>query len=163
MSVLRRALLAALLAAPIWAQAADPRPFDAASPRAIDAAHAGKPYVLVLWSLYCEPCRDEMAHWKALRRRYPGVPVVLVSTDSPGERATVVEFLKRYDPGAVESWIFADEYSERVRYAVDPAWRGELPRTYLFDAAHRSEGRSGRFDQRWIEGWLAAQGTQRRK
>ena len=66
-------------------------------------------------------------------------------------------FLSRYDPGPVETWMFADEFAERVRYAVDRTWRGELPRTYLFDAAHRAEARSGKLDQRWLQGWLARQ------
>ena len=155
MSVLRRALLAALLAAPIWAQAADPRPFDAASPRAIDAAHAGKPYVLVLWSLYCEPCRDEMAQWGPLKKKHPGVAFVLVSTDLAEDRAAVAAFLERHELGGVESWMFADEFAERVRYAIDPAWRGELPRTYLFDAGHRRTAHSGRLDAKALDAWLA--------
>jgi hypothetical protein len=34
----------------------------------------------------------------------------------------------------------------------------ELPRTYLVDAAQRAEARSGKLDQRWLQGWLARQG-----
>jgi hypothetical protein len=64
----------------------------------------------------------------------------------------------------VQTWIFDDEFSERVRFAVDRTWRGELPRTYLYDAAHRAEARSGKLDERWLEGWLerAAKGRTRR-
>jgi hypothetical protein len=75
-----------------------------------------------------------------------------------------VAFLARYDPGPVQTWIFDDEFTERVRFAVDRSWRGELPRTYLYDAAHRAEARSGKLDERWLEGWLerAAKGRTRR-
>jgi hypothetical protein len=83
--------------------------------------------------------------------------VLLVSTDTVGERAMVNAFLSRYDPGPVQTWMFDDEFTERVRFAVDRTWRGELPRTYLYDAAHRAEARSGRLDERWLEGWLARQ------
>ena len=138
------------------------RPFDAKSPESIRKTHAGKPFVLAFWSIYCEPCREEMAEWKAIRQKYPALPIVLVSTDPPSERATVIEFLRRYDPGPVETWVFADEFSERVRYAVDRGWRGELPRTYFYDAAHRAEARSGRFDPRWTEHWLANQAAGKR-
>ncbi|HZM48498.1 MAG TPA: TlpA disulfide reductase family protein [Burkholderiales bacterium] len=135
------------------------RPFTASSLDAIREARAGKPFVLAFWSIHCEPCREEMAQWKSLQRKYPGLPIVLVSTDLPVERTRVTEFLSRYDPGRVETWIFADEFGERVRYAVDRTWRGELPRTYLYDAAHRPETRSGRFDKNWIESWFARQGA----
>lgn len=140
----------------------DLRPFDAKSPDSIRSTYAGKPFVLAFWSIYCEPCREEMGEWKTIRQKYPALPIVLVSTDSPSERATVIEFLRRYDPGPVETWVFADEFSERVRYAVDRGWRGELPRTYFYDTAHRAEARSGRFDPRWTESWLAKQAAGKR-
>jgi hypothetical protein len=68
-------------------------------------------------------------------------------------------FLAQYDPGPVEVWAFADEFSERVRFAVDRTWRGELPRAYFFDATGRSEGHSGFVDNRWVENWIARQRT----
>jgi thiol-disulfide isomerase/thioredoxin len=159
--MIRRALvigLAGLLAAAAAAAAAhELRPFRAETVEAVRQAQAGKPFVLAFWSIYCEPCREEMADWRALRRRYPDLRIVLVSTDPPNERAAVTAFLARYDPGRVETWMFDDEFVERIRYAVDRTWRGELPRTYLFDAAHRAEARSGRLDRQWVEGWLARQ------
>jgi hypothetical protein len=133
------------------------RPFDAASLDAIRSAHAGKPFVLALWSVYCEPCREEMALWKVIRRKYPHVPVVLVSTDAPAERALVEKFLARNNPGRVESWAFADDFSERVRFAIDRGWRGELPRTYFFDSSHQAIARSGALDRAWVEDWLSRQ------
>lgn len=155
-------LILALVLAPVAvAGAADAqrelRPFDAHSLAAIRKTYAGRPFVLAFWSIHCEPCREEMAQWKHLKQRHPALPIVLVATDTPAERTSVVAFLARYDPGPVETWMFADEFSERVRYAVDRSWRGELPRTYLFDAGHRYEARSGRYDPRWLEDWLAKQ------
>jgi thiol-disulfide isomerase/thioredoxin len=141
------------------ASGADLKPFDAKSPAAIQRAHAGKPYLLVMWSLYCDPCRHEMALWGPLRRKYPGVGFVLVSTDGEGERAKVADFLRRHDLSGVQTWMFADEFSERVRYAVDPAWRGELPRTYVYDASHRREAYSGVLDPKALEAWLARQSS----
>lgn len=144
------------------ASAAELRTFDANSLDAIRAAHAGKPFVLAFWSVNCEPCRAEMGLWKTLRGKYPGVPVVLVTTDPPEDRAAVAQFLARHSPGRVEQWAFADEFSERVRFAVDRSWRGELPRTYLFDASHRSLARSGIPDRRWIDDWFAQQTARNR-
>lgn len=137
--------------------AAELRPFDAKSMGTIRAQRAGKPFVLAFWSLYCDPCREEMGMWGELQRKYPGVAIVLVATDGAEDRTAVAQFLNRHQLGRVDTWLFADEFVERVRYAVDPAWRGELPRTYLFDAAHRSQARSGRVDVKWLSDWLARQ------
>jgi hypothetical protein len=138
------------------ASAAELKPFNAKSPAAIAQAQAGRPYVLVLWSVTCAPCRHEMTLWGPLQRKYPNVAFVLVSTDPDGDRAMAAEFLRRHDLRGVETWIFDDEFSERVRHAIDPAWRGELPRTYVYDASHRRQGFSG-VDPKALESWLAKQ------
>ncbi len=138
--------------APAYAQAL--QPFDARSLERIRAKHAGKPFVLAFWSTTCEPCRDDMKVFKSAQRRYPGLPIHLVAVDPPGEWAAIGRFLKIYDPGRVSRWAFADEFSERIRYAVDPAWRGELPRTYFFDSSHRVEVKTGTLDGGAVELWI---------
>lgn len=153
------ALIGAMLTPLHKASAAGERiePFDATSLEAIKAKNKGKPFVLSLWSTQCEPCREEMKVWQSVRRTHPDLRVILVSTDAPAERPMIRRFLQRYNPGKVEVWSFADEYSERIRYAIDPKWRGEIPRTYFFDAAHQAQGKSGIPDRAWLDGWLAQQ------
>jgi thiol-disulfide isomerase/thioredoxin len=148
------AVLALLFAGSVTADHVTIRPFDADSMAAIRARHAGKPFVLAFWSTGCEPCRKEMVLWRGLKLRHPQVPIVLVSADVPGEEAAVRAFLMRYNPGPVQHWMFADEFAERLRYSVDKNWRGEMPRTYLFDAAHVAEAHSGLLDRRVIEQWF---------
>lgn len=131
------------------------RPFDAASPATIRAEQAGKPFVLAFWSVTCEPCREEMGEWGRWARAHPGVAVVLVATDPASQRAAVDRMLRAHDMRGVQTLTFADEYTERVRHAIDPRWRGELPRTYFLDAAHRAEARTGKLDARWTEAWFA--------
>jgi thiol-disulfide isomerase/thioredoxin len=156
--------LAAIALGPIsTAAGAELRGFDAGSMQAIRAAHAGKPFVLAFWATDCVACRKEMALWKSMAQKHPKLPIVLVATDLPGEEELVQRFLTRYDPGPVERWAYADEFSERVRYAVDRTWRGELPRAYFFDAEHRAEARSGLIDQDWIENWISRQAKPARK
>jgi thiol-disulfide isomerase/thioredoxin len=133
----------------------DPRAFNAGSLAAVKHAHAGRPFVLSLWSVHCEPCRHEMALWNSLQRKHPTLRVVLVAADPPSDHERVKRFLQRYDPGPVESWWYADDFEERIRFSIDPKWRGELPRTYFFDAQHRVTARTGLPDAAWVEKWLA--------
>jgi thiol-disulfide isomerase/thioredoxin len=139
------------------AQAIEFRDFDAKSIATIRATQAGRPFVLAFWSIYCKPCRDELGQWGPLQRRYPNIQIILVATDSLANRAILTKILSGHELSAVQTWAFADEFEERVRFAVDRSWRGELPRTYLFDSAHRMEVRSGPAELTWLEPWLARQ------
>ncbi len=159
---MRRALAYLLLACALPCAAQGLRPFDAGSMEKIRTEQAGKPFVLAFWSVSCEPCRDEMPLWKAMRRKFPGVPIVLVAADPPAEHASAGRFLKQYDPGSVQRWAFADDFGERVRYSVDKGWRGELPRTYFYDASHRGEARSGVLDKNEVAAWFAGHAAARR-
>jgi len=152
-------MLAGILAgtaAPARAQArATLQPFDAASLAAIKARYIGRPFILALWSVHCAPCLQDMATWRVLAKRFPDIPVVLVATDPPAEHPVVRRTLERFAPGAAEPWAFADAFDERNRHSIDPKWRGELPRTYLFDRSHRVEVATGRMDVGTAEAWCA--------
>lgn len=157
---LRQLIVALLTSGMLAAHASEPatlRDFDAKSLDGIRAANPGRPFVLALWSIHCEPCRHEMAQWAPLKRRHPNVKIILVATDLKGERPRLRTFLADHDLRGVETWAFADEFEERVRFSIDRSWHGELPRTYLFDAKHRPEARSGPAELKWIEPWLARQ------
>ena len=156
------ALLTGWMVAAHASEPATLRDFDAKSLAAIRGANQGRPFVLALWSIHCEACLREMPQWAQLRRRYPGVRIVLVATDPRQERPQLRKFLDGQTLDGVQTWAFVDDFEERVRFAIDRSWRGELPRTYLFDASHRAEPRSGPADPKWIEPWLARQSTARR-
>ncbi len=145
----------AILASSAFAH--DLRPFDAKSVVAIRNTHVGKPFVLAFWSIRCAPCIEDMADFVALQGKYPNVPIILVATDTGADRDAAAQFLARYRLGRIETWGFADAFAERVRFAVDKTWRGELPRTYFYDAEHRADVHTGRLDRRWTDDWFARQ------
>lgn len=127
--------------------------FTAKSFAAIKQAHAGRPFILAFWSVSCEPCREEMLVVAELHRKRPQLPIVLVAADPPSAQAAVRRFLAKYELGRIEVWQFDDDAPERLRYSVDPGWAGELPRSYLFNAAHEPTAQSGVVDPQWLERW----------
>ncbi len=146
-------LLGALVAG--GAQAQPLTSFTATSIKEIKARHASAPFVLAFWSLSCSYCPDELAMLDALARRHGSKAIVLVSTDTPGDRAAIIATLKRHGLTDVEAWVFADPFAERLRYAVDPRWHGELPRTYFLRGGHIEHAISGLVDESEIEAWIA--------
>lgn len=148
--------LCLFLAAPRVVVAGGLRPFGTGSFEAIRRANAGRAHVVAFWSVACAPCLEEMAVWRDLRRRRPDVPLALVATDGLSEAAAVEARLAELGPAGAQAWVFADERVERLRHSIDRRWRGELPRTYLFDARGEAEPVTGKVEPPFLERWLAS-------
>jgi len=140
-----------------FALAGELRPFTGASLPAIQKQFAGRPFILTLWSLTCHHCAKELQMLGRLARSERSLPLVIVSTDTPAEAREIQAALKRFGLERFDTWVFDDTVPERLRYAIDPAWRGELPRSYLFDAAHRCEAHSGLMNEARLRDWLKRQ------
>jgi thiol-disulfide isomerase/thioredoxin len=143
--------------------AAELRPFTADSLAAIKAQYAGRPFILSLWSVnWCGHCITELTMLGKVaaeldaRGTQQKLPLVLVSTDTPESTPALQSTLKRLGLESVDSWVFDDAIPERVRYAVDPGWYGELPRTYLYNARHQREAVTGVLSEKKLKTWLQA-------
>ena len=137
------------------AGAAEPQPFTATTFAELRAAYEGRAFVVAFWSIACEPCREELKTLVALHGKFPRIPIVLVAADPPRERATVERFLRAYALGGIAVRQFADDDVDRLRYSVDRAWQGELPRSYFFTARHEVTPQTGVPDAAWSEAWFA--------
>lgn len=152
--------LAALLAlAAATASAGELRPYTGDSLTSIKQQFVGRPFILTLWSLTCHHCAKELQTLGRLARSERSLPLVIVSTDTPVEAREIKAALKRVGLDRFDTWVFADAVPERLRFAIDPAWRGELPRSYLFDAAHKREAHSGLMNEAQLRDWLMRQRT----
>ncbi|MEO8332450.1 MAG: TlpA disulfide reductase family protein [Gallionella sp.] len=136
------------------AAAQETKPLLRGSYQNIISAHAGKPFIIALWSLDCTHCRDDLALLGKLHARYRTLDVVLVATDTPSQQSEIQTVLEHYALQRSESWVFADSYVERLRFEIDTQWYGELPRTYFFDAQGHGSAVSGKLDRGQIERWI---------
>jgi len=148
---------AALCLAPLPALAdQEIKSFVRGSYQQIVAARQGKPFVVSFWSLTCSYCIAEMSLLKKLHKKYPGLDLVMISTDTLEEKNAVRAVLADYSLDRADAWVFADGYAERLRYEVDRTWQGELPRTYLFDAKSAAIAISGKLEGKEMERWVKA-------
>ncbi|MDQ0140383.1 TlpA family protein disulfide reductase [Cupriavidus necator] len=116
--------------------------FDSANAARIAASQDGKPFVLMVWSLDCVYCKHNFDALGKLRARHPGLRVVTLSTDSAEALPQLRQVLQRVGLTR-HAWVFGHEPQERLRYAVDPDWMGEMPRTYFYRADGQRQGVSG--------------------
>lgn len=147
-----------LLAALLFTQsgrAAEPIPFTTDSLAKIQAQYAGRPFILSMWSVDgCTHCITELTMYGKLAKTHKNLPLVLISTDTPEFTQALIKTTKRLGLKNTASWVFNDDIPERLRAVIDPAWRGELPRTYLYDARHQREIVSGVLDETKLRAWM---------
>jgi len=130
------------------------KPFSKNSLDQITADREGQAFIMVLWSIDCPPCLKELEHFQALKAQFTKTNIVLISTDSPDDRASIGQVLVDYKLQTIDSWIFSDSLPERLRYKIDPNWYGELPRTYFYDDDHTRMAHSGMLTQAQLQQWL---------
>lgn len=152
----RIGFLALLLAfVSFGAHAADPQSFERGSWAKLRATHAGQPTVIHLWGLTCAPCLVELPQWGKLVNARPDLRLVLLAADpQPQEPERVSATLAKAGLGNAESWSFTDRFYERLRYEIDPAWAGELPRTIMIAADGTATVLPGVADLAQVRAWL---------
>lgn len=154
---MKRAWPALLLVLALSAVAGDLRPFSRDSRIAIEQSHAGKPFVLAFWSVDCAYCPAELKHLDALVRERPDIQLVLVSTDGAAMQPQASARLAELLPASqAERWIFAGDDPDRLYFAVDRKWHGELPRAYFYDGAGGVRGMSGQVAPSWLDTWASS-------
>ena len=112
-----------------------------------DPASHRRPTVLALWSYDCVYCKKNLALFTDMARAHPQLKLLTVAAEPAEPRlAALLDGLAV--PG--QRFAYGGAPPEVLAYALDPKWRGELPRTILFD------GRGGRVALSGVVGETAA-------
>lgn len=136
-------ILTALNINPASAEGTELQAFDKDSYKVLLNHYENRPLMLVLWSITCSSCMKEMSMLKKISDRHPELAIVLVSVDDFEDAEQVRDVLQKNQLGEMSSWLFKEANSAQLRYQIDPAWYGELPRTYFYNSAHDRTAISG--------------------
>lgn len=140
--------------------AAEPQPFLRGSWHDVQQQHKGQPLIVHFWGLTCTPCLAELPEWGRFVREAEGAKIVMVAADPiPVEPRDLEKMLAKAGLTGLESWRFADSFSERLEYEVDPDWQGELPFTVLIGKAGQKTTMLGAADFKSLHAWADAQSS----
>lgn len=109
------------------------KPFIKGSFEQIQQQNKDRPYIVAFWSVTCSYCMKELALFGQLMKQYPQVKLITITTDPFLEDDSVKRLLASKNLTGTETWVFADNFAERLYFDINPRWRGELPLTYFFD------------------------------
>ena len=156
-------LLVLLASAPASEAEPELAPFGRGSWQKLLRAHAGHPTIVHFWGVTCGPCKVELPLLGAFMRDHQGVDMVTISADLvPDLPATTRAMLQKAGLGSAENWIFDDGFVERLRFEIDPAWQGDIPRTLLVAGDGAITTIEGSADLAEIGKWLDMQVAGRR-
>jgi thiol-disulfide isomerase/thioredoxin len=108
------------------------KPFVRGSWQQMLNSHAGRPTLVHFWGVTCGPCKVELPLLGQFMKDHVGVDMVTISADlAPDIPGAAQSMLKKSGLASAENWIFSDGFVERLRFEIDPAWQGDIPRTLL--------------------------------
>jgi thiol-disulfide isomerase/thioredoxin len=149
-------LLLLLLSSPALAE--EPQAFVRGSWQGLRQEHTGRPMIVHFWGVTCGPCLAELPRWGEFISEKSGVDVVMVAADPvAGERKAIAGVLAKAGCAAAESWMFADPFTDRLAYEVDPSWAGELPYTLLVGANGSATAILGEVNFSELHAWIVEQ------
>jgi thiol-disulfide isomerase/thioredoxin len=97
---------------------------------------SGKPLLLAFFSVFCDPCRDELAILQRIQERYGDrVEVVAVCLDGEILKSTVAGVAKQEGYSFL---VLLDEVTDRRVFRVADGYRvTEMPTLYIVDGSGR--------------------------
>lgn len=110
----------------------------------VDPIRQGQPRLIALWSSDCPHCKKNLALFARLSQQEKDLRLLTIATEAPWDG--LAEPLDRLQvPGL--RYAYGDDVPEALAYAIDPTWRGELPRTLFFDGRGQVVALSGVVDE----------------
>ena len=151
-------LLTCLAAAPGAETSSELKPVVRGSWQGMLRSHAGRPTLVHFWGVTCGPCKVELPLLGQFMKDHSEIDVVMISADLvPNLPGAARAMLEKAGLGSAENWIFNDDFVERLRFEIDPAWQGEIPRTLLIARDGTVTTIEGTAEIPDLEKWLAQQ------
>lgn len=108
------------------------KPFERGTWQSVLRGHTGRPTLVHFWGVTCGPCKVELPLLGRFAKDHPEIDVVTISADLvPNLPAATQSMLEKAGLSSTENFVFNDGFAERLRFEIDPAWQGDIPRTML--------------------------------
>ena len=134
------------------------KPFKRGTWQGVLREHAGRPVLVHFWGVTCGPCKVELPLLGQFAKEHPEIDVVTVSADLvPNLPAATQSMLDKAGLSSTENFIFNDGFVERLRFEIDPAWQGDIPRTMLISREGTITTIEGSAEIADLEKWSAQQ------
>jgi hypothetical protein len=130
--------------------------YNAESWNALRNAHASSPWIVHLWGMSCDPCRQELPMWGRFVHDHAGIRVTFIEVEQAAPSAVEAALAQAGLSGS-DQWLSANGFDAAQRYAIDRHWGGEIPLTLLISPDGKVQTITGTVDFDRLVAWAAAQ------
>jgi len=129
-------------------------PFDMNTRKVIEKRYIDQPLIISFWSIDCPYCIDDLKKLGKALSKNTNVQLITVCVDGKESAKKAERILSQANLPKHEKYQYAEVDEDRLRYNIDPAWYGELPRTYFYDATHQVTPLSGKISNSFLDKWF---------
>jgi thiol-disulfide isomerase/thioredoxin len=129
-------------------------PFDMNTRKVIEKRYIDQPLIISFWSIDCPYCIDDLKKLGKALSKNTNVQLITVCVDGKESAKKAERILSQANLPKHEQYQYAEVDEDRLRYNIDPAWYGELPRTYFYDATHQVTPLSGKISNSFLDKWF---------
>ena len=129
-------------------------PFDMNTRKVIEKRYIDQPLIISFWSIDCPYCIDDLKKLGKALSKNTNVKLITVCVDGKESAKKAERILSQANLPKHEKYQYAVVDEDRLRYNIDPAWYGELPRTYFYDATHQVTPLSGKISNSFLDKWF---------
>ena len=129
-------------------------PFEINTRNVIEKKYLNQPLIISFWSIDCPYCIDDLKKLGKALSKNKNVKLITVCVDGKESAKKAERILNLAHLPEHERYQYAEADEDKLRYSIDPAWYGELPRTYFYDTAHQVTPLSGKISNSFLDAWL---------
>ena len=129
-------------------------PFDMNTRKVIEKRYIDQPLIISFWSIDCPYCIDDLKKLGKALSKNTNVKLITVCVVGKESAKKAERILSQANLPKHEQYQYAEVDEDRLRYNIDPAWYGELPRTYFYDATHQVTPLSGKISNSFLDKWF---------
>jgi thiol-disulfide isomerase/thioredoxin len=102
----------------------------------------GTPIAIHFWGVTCPACVKEMPLWGNFVKSHQNVKVIFIQVDDVSPDS-MQKMLSKAGLEKANNYFVAAPFDDRLRYEIDPKWRGETPTTILIDRNGKATRKTG--------------------
>ena len=135
---------------------ADPmnlKPYQQGDWSSIIQSANGDPIAIHFWGVTCSACVKEMPQWGTFVEKNKNLKIIFIQVDDVSPEM-IKKMLSKAKLDNANNYYVSSPFDERLRYEIDPKWRGETPITILVNRKGQANRKTGPINFSQLSSWF---------